>query len=98
MINLNGRDLTQVREKDGLYRYIDNKRIFRWKTVNKVYFLIEALHPDNGSVIIKTNIVNNQLAGKNFMLVFDKKGQLKGNKKRTPGAVAGTVSNTQPGL
>ena len=75
LIAKNGTDLIQKWTKDGLCRYVDDKKISDWSTVNKVYFPIEALQPDSKNIILKSNIVNTpsiSSSGKNNKISFKK--------------------------
>ena len=74
LIAKNGTDLIQKWTKDGLCRYVDDKKISDWSTVNKVYFPIEALQSDDKNVILKSSIVNvpSIYSGKNNKISFKK--------------------------
>ena len=54
----NGTDLIQKWTKDGLCRYVDDKKISDWSSLSRVYFPIELIQSDNSNVILKSNIVN----------------------------------------
>ena len=58
LVAKNGTDLIQKWTKDGLCRYVDDKKISDWSTVNKVYFPIEVLQSDGNNIIQKSNLVN----------------------------------------
>ena len=58
LVAKNGTDLIQKWTKAGLCRYVDDKKISDWSTVNKVYFPIEVLQSDGNNIIQKSNLVN----------------------------------------
>ncbi len=70
LVAKNGTDLIQKWIKDGLCRYVDDKKISDWSTVNKVYFPIEALQSDGNNIIQKSNLVNQTIQKSPFFNNF----------------------------
>ena len=54
----NGTDLVKQWTRNGLCRYVDDKKISEWSTVARVYFPIEALQSDKNNILTKSEVVN----------------------------------------